>query len=167
MEHVHRLLDENTHYAWIRKAASFFATTEPTLVGPHTLNVSNRPAHEIAPGTFFVDASGRGFLFIVPFGSLYSRPNEPTHEVVFALTDEAHRNTGVLSKLMSAVPPEWHLWLECPSSTLRVWESNGFVHRKHPKIRSELNDWGDSIEMERLPISRANADGSMNIVQLV
>ena len=149
MELVNSLLQEYTQYSWVQKSSSFVATVTPDVIPTSCLCVSNRDTHEIKPGTLFIDKDGFGFLLIVPFGSLYEQRHEPTHEVVFALTDNSKRRTGVLKKLFRAVPSSWHLWLEADGTNKDVWRALGFTQRKQYNIRNKNVDWGDSIEMER------------------
>jgi hypothetical protein len=171
MDIARSLLESHTQYAWVLKTSSFVATV--TAPGSSSdsgscLCVSNRDTHEIKPGTLFVDELGRGMVLIVPFGSLIERRGEPTHEIVFALTDEAHRRTGVLRRLMAAVPTTWHLWCEASSANEPVWRALGFAQRTHRTVRNPNVDWDDSIEMERFAVlSCTESEDSLPMVVLV
>ena len=162
MEAATTLLEPYSEHAWVLKSTAYRATVHDLDVGlSGCLCASNRPTHEILPGTLFVDAAGHGMLLIVPFGALRDERHQPTHEVVFAFTHPDHRRHGVLRRLMRAVPSSWHLWLESSTQTERVWTSLGCARRTTRSLRSMSADWDESLEMERLPTLHTDAHASV------
>jgi hypothetical protein len=144
---LENLFRSHSQYAWIRSSLPYRATVTQTRDSCPV--VSNRGAHDVEPGHIFVDSLGRGFVLLIPFGSIASEQS-PTHELVFCLTHKQCRRQGVLRKLFERVPKHWRVWVESTEDTIDVWPKLGF-ELKRPPLRNHSIDWMGTVEFEREP----------------